>query len=78
MAVGTKQLAILTSDPHFGRCQVQIANRALCPTVDTSGFLTATLTDRQKAFVGLSLNASFAGIWQNLLIDNFDSTFLRG
>ena len=74
LAFGTKQLAILTADPHFGRCQVQIANRALRPTVDAGGLLAATLTNRQKAFVGLSLNASFSGIGQNLLIDNFDST----
>jgi hypothetical protein len=74
MAVGTKQLAILTGNPHFCCCQVQIANRALSPTVDTGGFLTTTLTNRLKALVGLSLNASLGGIGQNLLIDNFDST----
>ena len=62
MAIGTKQLAILTGKPNFGRCQVQIANRALCPTVDSSGFLAATLANRQKALVGLSLNVSLAGI----------------
>jgi len=73
-AVGTKQLAVLTGKPDLGACQIQIANRALGPTVDSGGFLAAALTNRVKAFVGLSLNTRLAGIGQNLLIDNFDST----
>jgi hypothetical protein len=74
MTFDTKQFAIPTGKPHFGSCQVQIANRALCPTVDSSGFLAATLTNGLKAFVGLRLNARLGSIGQNLLIDNFDST----
>jgi hypothetical protein len=62
MAVGTKQLAILAGKPHLGACQVQIAIRAMHTTVDTGSLLTATLTNRIKAHVGLSLNASLAGI----------------
>jgi hypothetical protein len=74
MAFGAKQFAIPTGKPHFGSCHVQIANRALSPAVDSSGFFAATLTNGLKAFVGLSLDARLGSIGQNLLIDNFDST----
>jgi hypothetical protein len=74
LTVGTKQLAILTGKPHFGSCQVKIANGTLCPIVDAGSFSATTLTNRQKAFVRLGLKASLAGLGQNLLIDNFDST----
>jgi hypothetical protein len=57
----TKQLAVPAPDPHAGRGHIQIPHCAFGPTVYTASFLTATMTDWVKAFVGLSLNTRFAG-----------------
>jgi hypothetical protein len=57
----TKHLSVPTPDPHAGRGHIQIPHCAFGPTVYTAGFLTATMTDGLKAFVGLSLNTRFAG-----------------
>jgi hypothetical protein len=69
-----KQLAVSASDPHAGCGHIQIPHCAVGPTVYTASFLTATMTDGLKAFVGLSLNARFAAVGQNRLTENFDST----
>jgi hypothetical protein len=74
LATRAKQLAVTASDPYPGTGHVQVAYGTFGPTVDTASFLTATMTDGLKAFVGLSLNARFAGVGQNRLTENFDST----
>jgi hypothetical protein len=74
LTMRTKQLAVTTCNPDFGGGQVQIPHCALAPAVHTGSFLAAKMTDGLKAFVGFYLNASLAGIGQNALIDNFDST----
>ena len=65
LTLRAKQLAVPASDPHAGCGHVQIPHGAFDPTVYTANFLTATMTDGCKAFVGLSLNTRFAGAGQN-------------
>jgi hypothetical protein len=74
LTMWAKQLAVLTADPHFGRSQVQISHAALTPAVHRRSLLTAKIANGLKAFVGFYRNARFAGIGENILTDNFDST----
>ena len=70
----TEHFAIVTFDPDRRGGQVQIPDPALGPAVHPSGSLPTAVTDRLKALVGLYPYLGLASVFQNDLVDNFDST----